>query len=219
MEPERTRVPGAVLNSVSLLTKSAGRLSIECRVNEPNEISHIGDLTLLFYLAAFRLFTFLEVNELKQTRKKKKTPVQALRCPYCGKPARLMPAAGILPPTSKITHVYACSGYPKCDAYVCVHPGTNIPMGTLANPALRQLRQAAHYHFDKLHSTGLMTKTDAYAWLADRVFMPRSQAHIGNFSEYYCQLVIDESKRLLSNRRKLERRSEYATKSRTAYAG
>ena len=93
--------------------------------------------------------------------------------------------------------LYVCKKYPICDSYVRVHPGTRIPMGTMANGKLRRLRTEAHWKFDQLHERGLMTKSDAYQWLADLVAAPLSQAHIGMFGEYYCNKVITESSRLL----------------------
>ena len=133
-------------------------------------------------------------------KKKKKAKSAAPRCPYCGKPAKLISAAGILPPQSKVSKVYACGDYPECDVYVCVHPGTDVAMGTLADAKLRRLRQEAHRCFDRLYKDGLMSKTDAYAWLADRTWLPRQQAHIGCFGEYHCQLVIQECRGLLAER-------------------
>jgi len=135
-----------------------------------------------------------------KNKKKRKVNNEA-RCPYCGRPARIIPAAGILPDHAKVTHLLACSNYPKCDSYVCVHPGTTKPMGVIANAELRKLRQQAHIHFNKLYQTGIMSKDDAYAWLADKIWAPRSEAHIGQLSEYYLQLVIAESKRLMAYRR------------------
>ena len=67
-------------------------------------------------------------------------------------------------------------------------------------PKLRQLRYAAHREFNKLYQSGLMSKRDAYQWLAMTVQAPMAHAHIGHLGEYYCQVVIDESRKLLQER-------------------
>ena len=95
---------------------------------------------------------------------------------------------------------YVCSRYPACDSYVMAHSGTLEPMGSLAGPKLRQLRYAAHREFNKLYQSGLMSKRDAYQWLAMTVQAPMAHAHIGHLGEYYCQVVIDESRKLLQER-------------------
>ena len=95
-----------------------------------------------------------------------------------------------------------------CDAYVRVHPGTKKPVGTMANGKLRAMRSTAHRYFDMIHKSGLMTKNEAYQWLAYKVCAPLSQAHIGLMGEYYCQQVIDESKKLLISRGKLREDGE-----------
>lgn len=95
---------------------------------------------------------------------------------------------------------YVCSRYPACDSYVMAHPGTLEPMGSLAGPKLRQLRYATHREFNKLYQSGLMSKRDAYQWLAMTVQAPMAHAHIGHLGEYYCQVVIDESRKLLQER-------------------
>lgn len=98
--------------------------------------------------------------------------------------------------------LYVCSRYPECDAYVRVKAGTgSIPLGSMANGELRALRIEAHQHFDKLYLSGLMTKQQAYSWLADQIAAPLSQAHIGYLGEYYCRIVIEESKKFIENNR------------------
>ena len=96
--------------------------------------------------------------------------------------------------------LYVCSRFPACDSYVRVHPGTKIPMGTMANRELRALRNEAHHYFDQLYKKGLMSKEDAYHWLAYILAAPMGQAHIGLLGEYYCRLVIEESKKVLNSR-------------------
>ncbi len=129
-------------------------------------------------------------------------PARPMRCPYCGSPVLLRSADGIYQDNSRNTKLYVCSKYPQCDAYVRVHPGTNIPVGSLANSNLRSLRRKAHQYFDRLYMSGLMSKQDAYTWLAGILQAPLSQAHIGYLGEYYCQQVIDDSKKLLENRQR-----------------
>ena len=96
--------------------------------------------------------------------------------------------------------LYVCSRFPACDSYVRVHPGTKIPMGTMANRELRALRNKAHHYFDQLYKKGNMSKEDAYQWLASILAAPMGQAHIGLLGEYYCRQVIVESKKVLISR-------------------
>lgn len=103
-----------------------------------------------------------------------------MRCPYCGSTVVYRSADGIYHENKKGTMLYVCSNFPECDAYVRVHAGTNIPVGSLANHELRSLRRTAHHYFDQLHLSGYMSKQDAYKWLADLVMAPMSEAHIGH---------------------------------------
>jgi len=87
-------------------------------------------------------------------------------CPYCGATVAFRSADGIYRENSKGVMLYVCSNYPKCDAYVRVHEGTKIPVGTMANAELRALRKEAHDAFNRLYYSGLMSRDGAYAWLA-----------------------------------------------------
>ena len=122
-----------------------------------------------------------------------------LRC-HCGSPAVLRSAEGLCRTHRPGAMAYVCSRYPACDSFVMAHPGTLEPMGSLAGPRLRKLRYAAHQAFNKLYQSGLMSKRDAYQWLAMTVQAPMAHAHIGHLGEYYCQVVIDESRKLLQER-------------------
>ena len=129
----------------------------------------------------------------KKTQKKGKgINYDAMRCPYCGSSVKFRSADGI-----NHTMLYVCSHYPECDSYVRVHDGTRIPVGSMANKKLRTLRKTAHEYFDQLYQSGLMDKQEAYQWLANLISAPLSEAHIGYLGEYYCQVVIDECRKLL----------------------
>lgn len=140
---------------------------------------------------------------MKRDKKKRKgfNPV-SMRCPYCGSTVTYRSADGIYHENKNGTMLYVCTNYPKCDAYVRVHAGTNIPVGSLANHELRSLRRRAHHYFDQLYLDGYMSKDDAYQWLADLICAPQYEAHIGHLGEYYCKLVIEESQKLLNRRKK-----------------
>ena len=122
-----------------------------------------------------------------------------VRC-HCGRPAVLCSAEGICKMHWPGAKVYVCSSYPACDSFVMAHPGTLEPMGTLAPPELRRLRYEAHQQFDQLHKSGLMTRREAYQWLAYITQAPMFHAHIGHLGEYYCKIVIRESRKLLAQR-------------------
>ena len=145
--------------------------------------------------------------------KKKRAQSLAPRCPYCGSHSVLRSADGIYRNNDKNTMLYVCSKYPACDSYVRVHPGTKIPMGTMADRQLRALRNEAHRNFDQLHKQGLMSKEDAYLWLASILAAPLGQAHIGYLGEYYCRQVIEASKQQVENaKRHLIEKADHAVK-------
>ena len=128
-----------------------------------------------------------------------RNPSGQVRC-HCGRPAVLRSAEGICRTHRPSAMVYVCSDYPACNSFVMAHLGTLEPMGTLAPPELRRLRYEAHQQFDQLHKSGLMTRQEAYRWLAYMVQAPMAHAHIGHLGEYYCKVVIRESKKLLAQR-------------------
>lgn len=131
-----------------------------------------------------------------------KVPSGQIRC-HCGRPAVLRSAEGICKTHRPGAMVYVCSNFPACNSFVMASPDTLAPMGTLAPPELRRLRYEAHQQFDQLHKSGLMTRQEAYRWLAYIVQAPMSHAHIGHLGEHYCRIVIQESRKLLAQRREL----------------
>lgn len=126
---------------------------------------------------------------------------KTIRCPYCGSTAILKDASFVYGSKSTGGSVYVCSRYPVCDSYVGVHQGTTRPKGTLADRTLRKKRIQAHQQFDQLWKLGIFTKTDAYRWMADTFCLDNKQAHIGNFSEYMCDQLIEKAKKVLANNR------------------
>lgn len=126
---------------------------------------------------------------------------KSIRCPYCGGTAILRDASFVYGEKSYGGKVYVCSNYPRCDAYVGVHPGTRIPKGTLADQELRKKRMLAHQIFDQIWLRGILSRPDAYHWMADKFCLSDEQAHIGMFGNYMCDQVIRESKKLLAHQR------------------
>lgn len=124
---------------------------------------------------------------------------KTIRCPYCGGTAILRDASYVYGEKSKGGKLYVCSHYPACDSYVGVHPGTTIPKGTLANKALRLKRIKAHSIFDQIWRLGILSKSEAYHWMADKFGLDYRFAHIGCFNDYMCDQLILEASKVLHN--------------------
>lgn len=75
---------------------------------------------------------------------------EQLRCPYCGSPAKLTTSQQIYGSNFDYGAMWCCVNYPLCHAYVGCHPGTEIPLGRLANKELREAKKKAHAAFDRL---------------------------------------------------------------------
>ena len=114
-----------------------------------------------------------------------------IKCPYCGSQAFLRPASVVHEHTAPGEEVYVCARFPACNAYVSAHRDSHLPMGTLADKSLRIKRRQAHIALNRLWEQGLMTRKVASRRLQVQLGLPESEAHIGRFSAYRCEQVID----------------------------
>lgn len=115
-----------------------------------------------------------------------------IKCPYCGSRALLRPASVVYgeKAADPAAPYYVCARFPACDAYVAAHKKNCLPMGTLANSELRRKRIQAHAALDRLWESGLMSKKQAYLWIQVELGLPEQEAHIGRFSTFRCEQVI-----------------------------
>lgn len=110
-------------------------------------------------------------------------------CRYCQKRAKRVTGEAVYPHRPDLADMilYRCD---PCDAHVGCHPGTDIPLGELANGHLRYLRRQAHSAFDPIWRTGEKGRRDAYRWLAEQLGIPFGVCHIGQFDIDMCKRVI-----------------------------
>ncbi len=122
-----------------------------------------------------------------------RTPMEmsAPTCDYCGNLSRLTNGKEVYPhiPRLHAKPIYACM---PCRAWVGCHPGTTIPLGRLADGALRKAKMAAHEAFDPLWKDGPMKRKAAYGWLAGRLGLRVEDTHIGMFDAETCAKVVEE---------------------------
>ena len=130
--------------------------------------------------------------------KQKPKPIR-IKCPYCGRSAVLRNASYVHKEKALEEYLYVCSGYPQCDSYVGVHAGTKIPRGILADRNLRRKRTQAHRLFDAIWQNGILSRKDAYRWMQDTFYLSSEQAHIGQFSDYRCDCLMAECRKVLQN--------------------
>ncbi len=118
-------------------------------------------------------------------------------CPYCQQPSVKTTGSEVYPHRAdlKAKVLYLCR---PCRAWVGCHPGTDKPLGRLANATLRVLKMSAHAAFDPLWREGRMTRQAAYAWLDKQLQPDRGKCHIGMFDEIQCQAVVDAVAALLA---------------------
>lgn len=83
-----------------------------------------------------------------------------------------------------------CCPVDGCDHRVGCHPGTNVPLGTMADAELRSWRSAAHRAFDPLWKARAMSRFEAYPILAEHLGLRVSDTHIAMFDVARCMEVV-----------------------------
>lgn len=106
-------------------------------------------------------------------------------CRYCAGKVRKGSTRELFESSDQV--IYICT---NCNAYVRCHERTGLPMGKLANAALRLKRRETHAVFDALWQGRGWSRSEAYRWLAQVMGLPESDAHIGNFEMDECTAVI-----------------------------
>lgn len=113
-------------------------------------------------------------------------------CPYCYRTAELVTGQKVYPHRKDLHHknFWFCDrGHPP--AYVGTHPGTITPLGRLADKVLRKAKNNAHQAFDYIWKDRIMTRKEAYAWLAKELGIPPERCHIGMMDVSTCNAVVD----------------------------
>lgn len=112
-----------------------------------------------------------------------------MECNYCGKEAELVTGAEVYPhlPNLAAKKFYRCV---PCDARVGTHPGTDRPLGNLANADLRRIRSQVHRAFDPIWKDRRMSRSKAYARLARAMGIPVDECHVGMFDVERCEIAL-----------------------------
>lgn len=111
--------------------------------------------------------------------------MKKVHCDYCGHRAEYVDSKVVY--GTSYGMIYLCR---RCDAYVGVHKGTDAPLGRLANAELRHWKKVAHANFDPLWKNGDMQRNQAYAWLSEKMGLPKNKTHIGMFDVSQCKQVV-----------------------------
>lgn len=107
-------------------------------------------------------------------------------CPCCGGAVELVSNEVFYKRVLGWPLTYRCM---DCDARVGCHPGTDLPLGTLADEVTRRARRAAHAAFDPLwQRKGKKARSRAYQALANALGLP--QAHISWMDAQECAKVV-----------------------------
>lgn len=123
----------------------------------------------------------------------KPTPI----CPYCQKPSEKCTGKEVYPHMRDLWKKVMFRCVP-CKAWVGCHPGSEVPLGRLADAQLRKAKGAAHKAFDdlwhrKMERDGVSQGTAraaAYIWLGEQMGIKPEACHIGMFDGAQCDQVV-----------------------------
>jgi len=101
--------------------------------------------------------------------------------------ARLTGGAEIYPhrPDLKKLYFFVCD---KCGNFVGCHPNTKQPLGYIAHPELKRLRQKIHKVIDPIWQSGSITRRDLYRLISEKIGWGYHTAKIRSVEEGECVL-------------------------------
>jgi len=127
----------------------------------------------------------------RRALKRVKNPIAAPTCcPFCGSDVSLVGNEDIYGRRyGDWPFAYKCDsdGDDKCNAYVGLHPDTDIPLGTLADKPLREARKTSKAAFLNLSRFEGWSRGESYRWLADAMGIEVGACHFGWFNTDQCE--------------------------------
>ncbi len=126
----------------------------------------------------------------RRALKRVKNPLPALTiCRYCAGHVELVSNSKIYNGREygDWPYAYLCT---DCKAYVGLHPDTDIPLGTLAAPALRKDRNTAKDAFHRVKEQRGFSRSLAYQWLAGKMGIEVGVCHFGWFEQDDCARAL-----------------------------
>lgn len=127
-----------------------------------------------------------------------------------------------------VRRFWGCTRWPACDGHVNANAHGDA-MSDAASRESRSLRDFAHGVFDQLWiaengKRPEMSRSKAYAWLASKMGLQEWEAHFSRFNDAQCRRAIEcveqfiqkRSARASKKRKRKEKHSEWALRSRRA---
>jgi hypothetical protein len=65
-------------------------------------------------------------------------------------------------------------------------------------------KDMGHYYFDKLWTTKLLSRKDAYVWLSEEMEIPLNKTHFRMFNDKQCLMAVKICQELLNDLRRLD---------------
>lgn len=129
-------------------------------------------------------------NPSKNAIARVKHPVKAPKvCPCCRGLVTLEPNEVVYGKSyGDWPWVFVCF---ECDAYVGLHPYTDIPLGTLADKPTREARKLAKIAFTVWYESARIERSSAYRILAEEMQLERKLCHFAMFTQEQCELAIE----------------------------
>lgn len=122
-------------------------------------------------------------------------------CNCCGGPVRLISNMEIYNGTEygDWPYAYRCE---NCEAYVGLHPKTDLPLGTLADHATREARKQKKLFISIIKSHFKGRSDAAYQWLSDSMGIEKRMCHWGIFTIEQCNQAATIIERFISETRR-----------------
>lgn len=120
-------------------------------------------------------------------------------CPYCKKQTIFTDSSAVYGKSYGM--IYLCK---PCKAYCGVYKNTQVSLGRLANADLRFWKKEAHKYFDMIWKDNHINRNELYKILAEYLNLPAEYCHMGMFSTPTCKKVVDWSKAMLNDLRRLD---------------
>lgn len=116
-------------------------------------------------------------------------PLPPITCRYCQGEVRLVENQEIYGKNyGKYPYSYWCE---KCGSYVGIHPGSDLPLGTLADHNLREWRKRSKKAFIDYYQSKHWKRETAYQWLQQKLCLLPDDCHFGLFEIEDCINVLE----------------------------